>query len=132
MKSIIKKIITIGVMTTFVVMTARAVRCYVDYTYTCHAARSGCNGSFSGGACFLCNCLNPDGNLIGKCWYADTAGTYTRAARAETSGLDNICYKTITCTYTHTVWDCSGTTSSTTETDGAPFETSYACGNSCK
>jgi hypothetical protein len=121
-----KKIATIGLTTMFVIMTARATDCYVDQTYTCHAASSGCNGT-----CWFCTCEDPGTHLLGTCWYVDSAGTYTRAAHLETSGLASISYKTITCSYTHTVYDCSGDTSSTTKTDGDPFQISYSSGASC-
>jgi hypothetical protein len=130
MKSIIMKITSIGLLTAFAIMTAKAANCYVNQKYTCHAAGSGCNGS-GGGNCWFCVCVNPATALVGTCWYEDTAGTYTRAARLETSGLANISYTTITCTYTHTVYDCSGITSSTTNTDGDPFEISYSSGGTC-
>jgi len=118
-------------MTAFVIMTARGTaHCYVNQTYTCHAASSGCIP----GGCWFCTCANPATALLGTCWYVDTASTYTRAAYLETSGSASISYTNFTCTYTHTVYDCFGTASSTPQTDctlGCPFQISYSSGGSC-
>lgn len=115
----VTKILTVALALTLPSVSLLAGPCYNDGAYYGCGGDSGCNGSFSGGNCFSCGCV---ANVL--CYYSDSTGTVNRSAGGGTSGYMSSANSYYACIYTHTVYDCSGTASTTSITN--TIEGSYS------
>ena len=118
-----KYILLMATVVAVFIESSVSATCYRDGLYPC-AGGTGCDDG-----CLLCTCTPPAALGGPKCWYSDTQAFITRAAGGQTSGSVSICYSNFICTYTHTRWDCFGTSSSTVKNDSVAG--SYSCGGPC-